>query len=165
MIEEPSISKISNYQIIVFSKTVCVIEVWVAITPRNLDNMRISCPSTRDYRFAIIVEKERRRERERLIVKFSRERSTKKAPAFRWCAFYGTSMARKDARRDGERKGGVRKSDTRSPQFVSGSGELISEKVNFLRAHKRTPVMKYELDKGEHSRGNRSFWRGKMGRP
>lgn len=68
--------------------------------------------------------------------------------------------------REGEREGkgeGVRKSDTRSPQFVSGPGELISEKVNFLRAHKRTPVMKYELDKGEHSRGNQSFWRGKKG--
>lgn len=61
-------------------------------------------------------------------------------------------------------RGEVRKSDTRSPQFVSGSRELISEKVNFLRAHKRTPVMKYELDKGECSRGNLSFWRGKKGR-
>lgn len=58
-------------------------------------------------------------------------------------------------RREGAR--GVRKSDTRSPQFVSGSGELISEKVNFLRAHKRTPVMKYELDKGEPLAGKPEF--------
>lgn len=62
-------------------------------------------------------------------------------------------------------KGEVRKSDTRSLQFVSGFRELISEKVNFLRAHKRTPVMKYELDKGKLSRGNRSFWCEKKGRP
>jgi len=61
-------------------------------------------------------------------------------------------------------RGEVRKSDTRSLQFVSDSRELISEKVNFLRAHKRTPVMKYELDKGKYSRGNRSFWCGKKGR-
>lgn len=61
-------------------------------------------------------------------------------------------------------EGEVRKSDTRSLQFVSGSRELISEKVNFLRAHKRTPVMKYELDKGKYSRGNWSFWCRKKGR-
>lgn len=40
--------------------------------------------------------------------------------------------------------------------FVSDSGELISEKVNFLFAHNRTPLMKYELDKDGW---NQSFWK------
>lgn len=41
-------------------------------------------------------------------------------------------------------------------RLVSGSGELISEKVNFLSAHNRTPLMKYELDKDGW---NQSFWK------
>lgn len=50
-----------------------------------------------------------------------------------------------------------KKQTARWPQFVSGFRELISEKVNFLFAHKRTLVMKYEPDKGRRNQRKPEF--------